>query len=481
MQHRFNRLFSVTMAAALLAGTSAGAAELGDIAVRSYLNQPLTADIELVMLTPDEAAEGVPVRLAGPNIYQGANVRMHPALAGARMSVQRKDQRLFVHLVTLQPVDADVLHLYLELGAGSRAVVRAATLWLTPEPPGAPRPPLVRPAPVASVMEAAPAGRSSAATPLRPAPLPPPVDMARLAAVPVHPTPAPVETATPPAPSATSATSDPALPGAAPSQAALLAARARAAAEREVLARHTPYGADLFKQAPQRNTSGLAACAPGKNRDQAKQCVVLDQKNTELNAKIRDLEGKVHALQVAVGAPVTATPGHGDALAVPSSSASHPASASMASMATAAPAASAAVAASAISGASAGAAASAASVAASSDASVPPAASAPVASAPMNPAGAVIPPSNGNNGTNGKNVANGKKERRSGLNATTQIVLGVLGAIVVLGGLTYFVRKKKLKFPPKEKLMFWKRWRRKKDQPEPEMEPQEPELGKDNE
>lgn len=94
----------------------------------------------------------------------------------------------------------------------------------------------------------------------------------------------------------------------------------------------------------------------------------------------------------------------------------------------------------------------------------------------MNPAGAVIPPSNGNNGSNG---ANGKKERRSGLNATTQIVLGVLGAIVVLGGLTYFVRKKKLTLPPKEKLMFWKRWRRNKQ--DDAAGPQEPSLDKDDE
>ena len=137
MQHRISRISSIAVVAALLAAAPARAAELGDIAVRTYLNQPLTADIELVMLSPDEAAEGVPVRMAGVNIYQGANVRMHPALAGARMSVQRKEGRLFVHIVTLQPVDTEVVHLFLELGSGTRAVVRAATVWLTPEPPGA--------------------------------------------------------------------------------------------------------------------------------------------------------------------------------------------------------------------------------------------------------------------------------------------------------------------------------------------------------
>jgi len=461
MQHRFNCLSSIAIAAALLAGTSAGAAELGDIAVRTYLNQPLTADIELVMLTPEEAAEGVPVRMAGANIYQGANVRMHPALAGARMSVQRKDQRLFVHLVTLQPVDAEVVHLYLELGTGSRAVVRAATLWLTPEPPGAPRPPVVRPAPVpvAGASEPSPAARAPLTTPLRPAPLPPPVDMARLATVPVHPTPAPplAETATPPA---VSATAEPALPGHAPSQIALLAARARAAAEREALTRRAAYGTDLLKQAPQRSAPGHAHCVPGKTGDQAKQCVALDQKNTELNAKIRDLEGKVQALQVAVGAPVTAGPVAGAALTAPAASAAG--AGAVAAAGTPAESATTVAVASAAS-------------AASPEASAPPAASAPTASAPLNPAGSVIQPSNGGNGTNSK------KERRSGLNATTQIVLGVLAAIAVLGGLAYFVRKKKLKLPPKEKLMFWKRWRRNKqgDAEASPAEPQEPVLDKD--
>lgn len=464
MQHRFNCFLSIAIAAAMLAGPPASAAELGDIAVRTYLNQPLTADIELVMLTPEEAAEGVPVRMAGPNIYQGANVRMHPALAGARMSVQRKDQRLYVHLVTLQPVDTDVVHLYLELGNGSRAVVRAVTLWLTPEPPGAPRPPVVRPLPaqVAGAQDASPSS-ARAAAPLRPAPLPPPVEIVRPAAAPSRPASMPPAAATLPADA--SATSDPSLPGFAPSEAALIAARARAAAEREALMRRAAYGADLLKSAPQRSASGHAACVPGKSGDQARQCVALDQKNVELNAKIRDLEGKVQALQTAIGVPVSGGPAAGTAPVagtVPAAPAAGAApAASPASVAPVAPA---------------GAAAATAPPASAAVASAPPAAPAPAASTPMNPAGAVIPPSNGSNGTNGK------KERRSGLNTTTQIVLGVVAALTLLGGLTYLVRKNKLKLPSKEKLMFWKRWKRnKRDEMEEQGEPQEPVLDKDGE
>lgn len=452
MQHRLSRISSIAVVAALLAAAPVRAAELGDIAVRTYLNQPLTADIELVMLSPDEAAEGVPVRIAGANIYQGANVRMHPALAGARMSVQRKDGRLFVHLVTLQPVDTEVVHLFLELGSGSRAVVRAATVWLTPEPPGAPRPPVVRPLPVAasSAVETAPADRTPAA-PLRPAPLPPPLDLPpppKQAMAPALPT------ATPPAsaPSASSAaapmTADPSMPGFAPSEAALVAARARSAAERDAQARRAAqagHGAGgILGTMPPRSVPGTAACAPGQVGDQARQCVALDRKNTELNAKIHDLESKVQALQSAIGTPAPARPASGAAPAA----IAPPGSAAAASAA-------------------------AVSAAASATASAP----APAASAPMNPAGSVIPPSHGANGTNGK------KERRSGLNATTQIVLGVVAAIAVLGGLVYLVRRKKLKLSlPKEKLMFWKRWQRNKDDEAGALaEPQEPVMDKEDE
>lgn len=474
MQHCFNRLLSLSrgalpaaasafaMAASLailLPATPANAAELGDIAVRSYLNQPLTADIELVMLTPEEAAEGVPVRMAGANIYQGANVRMHPALAGARMSVQRKDQRLFVHIVTLQPVDAEVVHLYLELGSGSRAVVRAATLWLTPEPPGAPRPPVVRPvpAPVAAPSAAQEPAARPPATPLRPAPLPPPVTIVRPAA----PTPPPAETVAAAAPAAGPVTSEPALPGFAPSEAALIAARARAAAEREAQARRAAQAgqatAGVPGAMPPRSAPARAACTPGQPGGEAKQCMALDQKNIELNAKIRDLEGKVRALQTAMGAPLAGGTAPGAAPATPAAGVAP------------APSAAPAGAGSPPGGTGAGAAAAGAAAAASA----PPAASAPAASAPMNPAGAVIPPSNG---------ANGKKERRSGLNATTQIVLGVMAALALLGGLTYLIRKKKLKLPSREKLMFWQRWKRNKQEAaDAPAEPQEPVMDKDGE
>jgi pilus assembly protein FimV len=256
--------FTAIAGAVLLAATlssGARAAELGDLIVRSHIGQPLSADIELVMLAPDEADGLVQVRLAGPNIYQGANVRMHPALASLRTSVVKRDQRQFLHLTTLQPVDAELVHLFLELGTGNRTAVRSATVWLTPD--------------------------QARATASSPAPAPPP-PAARPAPAPRElPAVSPVETM--------------------PSDAAMAAATARTAqrAARLRAAAAEARSAQLAKvAAPAEPSDGGAVagtCAPGKADEQIKQCVALGEMNVELNTKLVGLEGKVKQLQAALG------------------------------------------------------------------------------------------------------------------------------------------------------------------------------------
>jgi pilus assembly protein FimV len=263
----------------LLAG--ARAAELGDVSVRSHIGQQLSADIELVMLAPDEADGLVQVRLAGQNIYQGANVRMHPALASLRMSVVKRDQRQFLHLTTLQPVDAELVHLFLELGTGNRTAVRSATVWLTPDQA---RTAASFPAPAPVVVIAA----ASAPAPAQAAPAPaPPPSAAR---------PAPASRELPAVSKAETMPSDAAM-AAATARTAQRAARLRAAAAEA-------RSAQLAKvAAPSEQSDGAAAgtCAPGKADEQIKQCVALGEMNVELNTKLVGLEGKVKELQVALG------------------------------------------------------------------------------------------------------------------------------------------------------------------------------------
>ena len=153
--------------ALLLAGmlVCAEAAELGDPALRSYIGQPLVADIELTSLA--DPAQAVAVRLANPDVYRAANIGMHPVLASLTMTVMRRDGKQFLHITSVKPVDTEYVHLFLDLGDGGKRNIRAATLWLTPDPNPAPPPaPVAKPAlPVAAAP--APAEKPAPALPRR--------------------------------------------------------------------------------------------------------------------------------------------------------------------------------------------------------------------------------------------------------------------------------------------------------------------------
>lgn len=165
------RLGSALVLAVLL--TCAQAVELGEPALRSHIGQPLVADIELSGFAGDGAA--VQARLADPNVYAGAGIRVHPALASLNMSVMRRDGRQFLHLTTLKPVDTEYVHVFLELNEGARRSVRGVTLWLTPDPqPAPPAAPAPIPAPPLSARAEPALPPAAVAAPLRLASCPKP-------------------------------------------------------------------------------------------------------------------------------------------------------------------------------------------------------------------------------------------------------------------------------------------------------------------
>lgn len=71
-----------------LASSHALAAGLGAIHVRSYLGEPLRADVDITSLTTEEA-EGLLVDLAGADDYQASGLEKNAALAGASVTLQR--------------------------------------------------------------------------------------------------------------------------------------------------------------------------------------------------------------------------------------------------------------------------------------------------------------------------------------------------------------------------------------------------------
>ncbi|MCC7596804.1 hypothetical protein IGS61_04860 [Janthinobacterium sp. FW305-129] len=261
----FPRWSLIACAAASLALPPVMAAELGDMAVLSHVGQPLLAEIELTALAPEEAG-GVAVRLASPDVYRGGGIGMDAALQTLAISPFERGGRHYVRVTTRQAIQAGHVHLYLLLGSGNGAVVRLGTLWLTPAPPAA------------------------ASAPARQA----------------VPAPAPVPALMPVAPPR-------AVAGAPPPDAAALAARARAEGLVRPARVFVPPPAAPAPAAPalrppplRRATAPVAACAPQADAGQAAACVALDEKNTALNDKLGELEGKIGALQKALALPAAA-------------------------------------------------------------------------------------------------------------------------------------------------------------------------------
>lgn len=157
MPTKFHSLSAALLLAAALG--AAHAAELGDAQVRSYIGQPLVADIELTAIA--DANQAITVRLASADVYRGANIAMHPVLAGLVMTVVRRDGRQFLHMTSTRPVASEYVHLFVELAEGNKRSVRAATLWLAPDPN--PAPPVVPAAAPAAAPVAAPVTASAKA------------------------------------------------------------------------------------------------------------------------------------------------------------------------------------------------------------------------------------------------------------------------------------------------------------------------------
>ncbi len=261
---RFSRILSsLAVAGAGLASVHAPAcaAELGEAKVASHIGQLLVADIELTAV--DDPSTPVQVRLASPEVYNGAGIAMPKVLSMMNLSVVKRDGRQAVHVTTLLPVNADHLHVYLELVDKGQRVVRLATLWLTPDPN--PAPPVVPPAPA-------------------PAPAPAAVPAAAAVSAPVPKPPLPI--AKPPA----------AVPAAIPAPAPPAPKLPRPVAKLPPALAHAP--------------SHPPACV--KSAEEAKACTALGERNAELRARIGTLEERVKGLQAQLGAPA-AQAAHGEA------------------------------------------------------------------------------------------------------------------------------------------------------------------------
>lgn len=270
-----------------LLSCGAGAAELGEPRISSFIGQPLAVEVELTAL----AAPATPVqaRLANPNVYRGANIGMPAVLSTLAMTVREQGGRQFLRVTSSMPVESSRLHLYLELADGGGRDVRLVTLFFVANP----NPPPV-PAPVAV-----------------PVPVKAPVVAEASAPAVVPPKPVAVVKPAPPRP---------ARPAPAAKPVVVAKAEAKAEPEPETVApTSAPVIKPVAKPAPTQlpkpalptsplplpvaaATLASASCAPSSGIDRMTVCAALDYKNAQLREQIATLEGKVRVLQVALGA-----------------------------------------------------------------------------------------------------------------------------------------------------------------------------------
>jgi len=120
------------LASLLLGPACALALEVGEIRVQSALNQLFDATIPLPTLTP-EALNQVSVKIASPTMFEEFGLDQTPTLANLIFSIQYDAEgRVYVKVVSTQPIREPSLGLLLEFGWPRGKTFREFTVLLDP-------------------------------------------------------------------------------------------------------------------------------------------------------------------------------------------------------------------------------------------------------------------------------------------------------------------------------------------------------------
>lgn len=132
---------------------------LGRVAVQSSLGEPLRAEVDVLEITPEEAAS-LRVGLAAPETFRSSGMDLSSAIAGLQITLQRRaDGRAYLSVVGSRPVNEPFVDMVLEANWASGRLVREYTLLLDP-----PKNTAAAPAPLnAAAAAPATAARSNAA------------------------------------------------------------------------------------------------------------------------------------------------------------------------------------------------------------------------------------------------------------------------------------------------------------------------------
>ena len=148
----------------------ADAAGFGKLTILSSLGQPLRAEIELVAVQSEELAT-LSARLAAPEAFRAANIQYNPALAGARVTLEKRaDGQPFVRIVSSRALNEPFIDLLVEVSWAQGRLVREYTALIDPPgfgPADAAVTPSVAPPPVVGESVAPPSEPAAGSEPSR--------------------------------------------------------------------------------------------------------------------------------------------------------------------------------------------------------------------------------------------------------------------------------------------------------------------------
>ena len=125
------KLATAAAVSLVLASGGVRALGLGDIEMRSALNQPMNAEIRLTSVQPGEA-DGMIVKLASPDAFQRAGIERTTALTDLRFSVDQSSGTPVIKISSSRPVVEPFLNFLLEVDWPAGRMVREYTVLLDP-------------------------------------------------------------------------------------------------------------------------------------------------------------------------------------------------------------------------------------------------------------------------------------------------------------------------------------------------------------
>ncbi|MEQ1514981.1 MAG: hypothetical protein ABL931_00660 [Usitatibacteraceae bacterium] len=112
---------------------AANAAGLGALSVKSALGQPLSAEIDVISLPPEEFAR-VLARIASPEEYEAAKLPFTPLLRQLRVNPERRqDGKTVLKITSFAPINEPTLDLLVDFNWRGGRLLQKYSVLLDPQ------------------------------------------------------------------------------------------------------------------------------------------------------------------------------------------------------------------------------------------------------------------------------------------------------------------------------------------------------------